>query len=371
MPWRTGTVAVLVTPCEPGGSITVSTPAGHELSAEHGGNVGGNDYLYTFSPCDLYQGSDLPGATFNLRYVNFNPAADTDVRFTLGPDKEKPTLKTTSQPPKGTKVKPDDRIVVRMEASEEYGDARKGWQSGVKKIQLRDESLNRDVVPHFEDSGPPRPCGQKIWKQWLEVTYTVPPNPPPVIKLRSTAWDHAGNKDEDVGEFPTGDFYGTFTATTIALGQDRFRTRADIVLNHDRRGNLTGTMAGQLEYVAHSTPNCSFRMVQPNRFRVSLVGSLTEGSSPAEGPTLKVFIGEIEETALTAQAMCGGGGGPIGPLGGWKFKNAAWTPEAFLGTQSPLGEGEALADGTREYKFAHMTSDGGTRWTVTLRRARN
>ncbi|MFM9847355.1 MAG: hypothetical protein ACKVP3_09345 [Hyphomicrobiaceae bacterium] len=278
-------------------------------------------------------------------------------------DRTPPTLRTTSNPPKGSKVQPGQRIIVRMAGRDDTD----RWQTGVKTIQLvADSEAGRFIVSENYE-----PCSEPKEKR-AEATYTVPADPPPIVRLTALAEDHAGLMDKDIGEFPTGDFYGTFTTTTVSAGQDRFRTLADLVLNHDGRGNLTGTMTGQLEYVAHSTPNCSFRQVQPNRFRVSLVGSLTERSSPAEGATLKVFIGEIEETALTAEARCQGtAGGPIGPPSGWKFKNAAWTPEAFLGTPSALGEGEVLADGTREYKFEHMTSDGGTRWTVTLRRARN
>ena len=145
-----------------------------------------------------------------MNYAAINPRADATVRFTLSRDSLKPKLTTTSTPPKGTKVKPDDQIKVRMHASERYEDAGGGsWQTGVKKIQLTDESRNQVVPPHWEGTEM-RPCNQKQWEQTLEVTYTVPPNPPPIIRLRAIAEDFAGNKDDDLGEFPTkGDWYGT------------------------------------------------------------------------------------------------------------------------------------------------------------------
>lgn len=283
-------------------------------------------------------------------------------------DKEKPKLKTDSKPRKGTKVQPGQQIVVTMTARD---DANR-WQSGIKTVTLvADSDGNRLVAgPTY----PPAATGCKATPPVREVraTYTVPANPPPVVRLTATAMDHVGLTDSDVGEFPTGDFYGTFTQVSFTVGRDVFRTRADIVLNHDGKGNLTGTMAGQQAYVDHSTGNCSFRMVQPNRFRVSLVGSFTERSSPKEGPTLKVFIGEISETVLRAEARCDGTGvRPIGPPGGWTFKMGIWGPEALLGAPSPLGEGEVLADGTRQYKWVNETGGAGTRGAVTLRRARN
>lgn len=165
---------------------------------------------------------------------------------------------------------------------------------------------------------------------------------------------------------------GTFTQVSFTVGRDVYRTRADIVLDHDGKGNLTGTMTGQQVHVDYSTGGCSFRMVQPNRFRVSLVGSFTERSSPKERPSLKVFIRDIEETVLRAEARCDGGrGGPIGPPGGWTFKMGVWTPEQLLGTPSPLGEGEVLPDGTRQYQWRHETGGAGTAGTVTLHRTRN
>jgi hypothetical protein len=303
------------------------------------------------------RGLNVAGRLFAV--IDQSERGKNDVTYTPAHDDKPPTLRTESTPPKGTKVQPGQRIVVRMAARD---DANR-WQTGIKTIQLVADSDGG----RFIASENYQPCSDPKEKR-VEATYVVPANPPAIVRLIALAEDHAGLMDKDIGEFPTGDFYGMFNMTTLTAGQDRFRARADIVLNHDGRGNLTGTMTGQHEYVAHSTPGCSFRMVQPNRFRVSLVGSFTERSAPATGPTLKVFIRQIEETALTAEASCGG---PIGPPGGWKFKTSVFPPEVLLGTPGPFGDGQVLPDGTREYKLDAAPGGVGTRWAVTLRRARN
>ena len=235
--------------------------------------------LFNVKPCELPGGSDLPNATLAISFVSANPAARAARTMTLGPDTERPTLKTTSTPRKGTKVKPGDTIKVRMEASEEYSDTRLGWQTGVKKIQLHDESLGRDVPPHFENTGGPRPCKEKQWKQFLEVTYTVPQNPPPVIRLRAIAEDFAGNADTDIGEFPTGDWYGTFGWTHLCQGggmRDETRGIGDLTLDYDGQGNLTGRLAGSIPQRSMSYPGCSsFVWLTPGTFSARLVGSYT------------------------------------------------------------------------------------------------
>jgi hypothetical protein len=247
--------------------------------------------IFDVKPCELPGGSDLPGAPLAISFVSANPAARATKTLTLRPDTEKPTLKTTSTPRKGTKVKTGDTIKVRMEASEEYGDTRMGWQAGVKKIQLTDESRNQVVPPHFEATGGPRPCKEKLWKQFLEVTYTVPPNPPPLIRLRAIAEDFAGNKDDDVGEFPTGDWHGTFGWTHICQGggnKDETRGISDLTLDDDGRGNLTGRLAGSTPQRTQTIPTCSFRYVAPGTFSAKLVGSYTSGQDAFSAQAVEV-----------------------------------------------------------------------------------
>ena len=42
--------------------------------------------------------------------------------------------------------------------------------------------------------------------------------PPPIIRLRAIAEDFAGKKDEDVAEFPTGDWHGKFEWKHVCQG---------------------------------------------------------------------------------------------------------------------------------------------------------
>lgn len=272
-------------------------------------------------------------------------------------DRTPPTLRTTSNPPKGSKVQPGQRIVVQMVARDDAD----RWQTGIKTIQLVAESDGgRDLAPTPVHYGV---CSDPNEKR-VEAIYVVPPDPPPIVRLKATATDHANQSDFDIGEFPTGDFYGTLT---YPAGQPphQHMIRADLILNHDGRGNLTGTMVGQTNWIDASTaPGCFTSQVRPHRFRVALVGSYTEGRS------IKVFIGDIEDTPMILNNRCPtyNTTDPVPQLGFKNYVGLGWYPQQpFLGTPSVLGDGEILPDGTRVYKHINVT---GT-MTVTLRRARN
>ena len=233
--------------------------------------------VFDVRPCSLAGGSDLPGAQLTVAFRDGDPAPDASWVMTLAPDKDKPTLTTTSTPRKGTKVKPGDTIKIRMEASEEYAPARLNWQTGVKKLQLIDEGPNPVVTPHWEGTEM-RACAAKQWKQFLEVSYLVPANPPPVIRLRAIAEDFAGNQDVDVAEFPTGDWYGTFNWTHTCQGggnKDETVGKSDLALDNDGRGNLTGTLTGSTPERRQTIPPCSFASVAPGTFNAKLLGSYT------------------------------------------------------------------------------------------------
>jgi hypothetical protein len=283
------------------------------------------------------------------------PEGDDTIYENWG-DRTPPSLRTTSDPPKGSKVQPGQRIVVRMAARDDTD----RWQTGIKTIHLVAESEGgRDLPPtpvRYEPCSDPR-------EKRVEATYVVPSDPPPVVRLKATATDHANLTDFDIGEFPTGDFYGTFTYDLVGPGQP-FHAQADIVLKHDGKGNLTGTMVGQQRASPFAVGACTSSSVQPGRFRVSLVGSFTERSSPSEGHTLKVFVGDaIEDTPHIEEWRCSGRVQRVER----PFKLSVWPQQAFLGTPSFLGDGEVLPDGTRRYKFESFPST----WAVTLRRARN
>lgn len=286
--------------------------------------------------------------------IDWEGAADeVKVEYDVARDQEFPKLDVVWDPPPGKKVGPGTKIMARAAASDDWN----LWQSGVRRIDMNvlPESSNQSFG--FQEWPPhPRTCENMPPTRRLEGVYTVPPSPPPVVRLRVRAVDHAGhaNPYRHIAEYPTGDWAGTFQMESAG----RLFTRADIVLNHDGRGNLTGTMVGQqrIDYTWNGG-RCFQRTIRPNRFRVSLVGTYTEGRA------FKVFIKEVEESKLREERGCAGSGSVQMEFG---FKTHIWGAEALLGTPSPLGEGEVRADGTRYYKFEHPPTTA----TVTLRPAR-
>jgi len=124
-------------------------------------------------------------------------------------DTDGPRLKVTSTPPKGTKVKAGDKIHVTIAASERYADGHKSWPTGVQSIQL---TANDGLVDSKDYGKPPQPCA----RQTLEVNYTVPNSPPPVVHLHALAEDGVGNHSGEDADFPTGDKWeGTWHVTGI------------------------------------------------------------------------------------------------------------------------------------------------------------
>jgi hypothetical protein len=192
-------------------------------------------------------------------------------------DKERPKLDTNSVPRKGTKVKAGDKIAVTMVAR----DHANLWQSGIKTIQLVAESEGGRFIAS-ENFPPASPgCTALPPERRVEATYTVPANPPPIVRLAALAEDHAGLMDIDVGEFPTGgDWYGTFGWKHICQGggnRDETRGTGDFTLDYDGRGNLTGTLVGSIPERIQTMPTCSFKHVTPGTFSAKLVGSYTPG----------------------------------------------------------------------------------------------
>ena len=270
--------------------------------------------VYPIYPlCDVVpSASDLPGANLTVRLISYNSTADVSTILTLAPDTDKPSLKTTSVPPKGTKVKAGSTIKVRMDASEEYGATRENWQTGVKKIWLRDESRNQYVSPQFENNGLPQPCERKLWKKSLEVTYTVPENPPPIIRLRAIAEDFAGNKDDDVAEFPTGDWSGRLEWSMRvgpAQGWSRFYGAADLAVNAVGQGALAGTIEGTANMEGDS-PECPHvTTLAPTIGRARLIGSYTAGAD-----TMTLAVQQVETVSKGRISKCMGTELPAPPV---------------------------------------------------------
>jgi hypothetical protein len=293
------------------------------------------------------QGVDVAGRLF-IESTVFGGEAGHDAAYEFAGDNQKPTLTTTSQPPAGTKVEPGQQIIVRMAARDDANN----WQTGIKSIQLvADSDDGRFIAAENYE-----PCAEPIEKR-VEATYEVPADPPPIVRLTALTDDHAGLMDNDSARFPTSDWYGTYTVANPIDGTHQTRIEAEIALNHDASGNLTGTLVGRQELVPASEHHCSYRMNQPNRFRIALAGSYSEGRAP------KVVMKELEETMLVVGVLCDGT-----PPQQYEIGIATYIPYGhveFLGPLGMMGDGTLQPDGSRHYKY-----DAGTAtFELTLHRA--
>ncbi len=174
---------------------------------------------------------------------------DVQVDYDRMQDKEPPKLHTSSVPPKGTKVKPNDLIKVTMVARDDATT----WQTGIQRIQLIAQNPGGDALVGAQDYPPViRPtCEGQPEPRTLVLTYTVPSNPPPIVRLRAIAEDFVNLSDFDIGEFPTGDWYGTleFNSEGVTSGvRLTIIDRMDIVLEYDGQGNLTGSLVGNRSF---------------------------------------------------------------------------------------------------------------------------
>jgi hypothetical protein len=273
-------------------------------------------------------------------------------------DRETPNLRVTWTPEPGTKRSPGEKIMARATA---HDDANR-WQTGIESIDfiVMPQSNNQFFGFHQWPQGPQR-CENVPPPRTAAAVYTVPADPPPIIKLAVCTKDFVPHELCELAEFPTGDFHGTLTDTG-GPPPHKVTMSADFVLNHDGKGNLTGTMVGETRFVDASTaPGCFSSTRRPHRFRIALVGSYTEGRS------IKVFLDRIDETPMVVNTRCPTYNDDVEAtrLG---FRNYLWYAREFLGTPSPFGDGELLPDGTRLYKWEGPPQ---RTVTVTLRRARN
>jgi hypothetical protein len=175
------------------------------------------------------------------------------------------TLK--SQPPKGTSVSPDQRIEVKIEASERYEDGHKSWPTGVQSIQVRADD---GVVEPTGFYRPPQPCEPRA----LNVTYTVPKVPPPVVHLCAIVEDGVGNRDQECADFPTGEWYGTLKGrgrggpfNETAAVSFSFSEEPDGSIKG--RGHVTMTTAKQVNF---PTAGCVVQNMPPEPFDISING---------------------------------------------------------------------------------------------------
>jgi len=142
----------------------------------------------------------LPPNRFEVSY-EMGAADDVSVDDVQMRDREPPRLHTTSAPPKGSRVRPGQQITVTMEARDDANT----WQSGIESLRLLAQDESGDVLVGAENYRPvPRPgCEGRPEPRRLVLAYTVPRNPPPIVRLKAIAQDFANLSDFDIGEFPT------------------------------------------------------------------------------------------------------------------------------------------------------------------------
>ncbi len=226
---------------------------------------------------------------------------DGDVRASANTDdRDAPRLKVTSMPPKGKKVKAGDKISVTITASERYEDGHRSKPTGVQMIQL---TSNTDgLVDSKQFSRPPDPCA----RQSVQITYTVPSNPPPIVHLHALAEDAVGHQSGEDGEFPTnGDYFGTLVFKSqqkVPSGMQYFTGRFDITLTRDGNGNLSGTLSGsQSERL--EVAKCPSDTISPGNVSVKLNGALKDGDA--------ISLDASNGTSTKIQmSPCPGGGQP-------------------------------------------------------------
>ncbi|HJQ60456.1 MAG TPA: hypothetical protein VJ890_26360 [Vineibacter sp.] len=301
----------------------------------------------------------VPESQYDVTHAVQGRVDDVQVAYGRMRDRQRPNLHTSSVPPKGTRVKPGDRITVTMVARD-HADR---MQTGIRSIQLLARSLGVDERVGGATYPPRTDCQGMPEERRLVLTYTVPSDPPPIVRLVAVTEDFVNLSDHDIGEFPTGDWHGTFTYVGVSVAAVKSRASADIALHHDGKGNLRGMMAGQQEILAGSSNTCSWQPGRPHRFRVSLVGVFTEGRS------FKVSVEDvIDDTGIKYELNCSGVSIPVAL--DRAFHPYVWAYKALLGAPSPLGDGEVTADGVRQYRFGSEAGPGPA-WTVTLRPSRN
>ena len=277
---------------------------------------------------------------------------DTMLEYDAGRDRTAPTLEVTWTPPKATKVKAGGKITAKAVARD---DANR-WQTGINTIDL-DVQGGRSFG--FQDyPWPQPPCERPPPPQTLEGTYTVPSNPPPIVRLRAVTKDFAGHEARDIGEFPTGDWYGSlkFSSEGVVLGVKTTMTdNMDIALDHDGQGNLTGSLAGNRSFNVQDHPDCNWAITIPNKLRGKLIGSYTPA---ADVMSIQLIEPEV---APAPQKSC--------PGGGYIHSGGSIHEEANF--KSALRSPRAAGDGGFQSDVTWMTGPITNSISLRLQRAQN
>jgi hypothetical protein len=267
-------------------------------------------------------------------------------------DTAPPTITVT--PPSGTKVRNGQRRTITVTATEPST----GWQAGVKQIQIEDLDRHTHLEPWDNPVPAPRPCSNAGLTQTIARSYVVPPDVL-VAHLKITVRDYHNPQHAVLVEYPTGDWYGTleFSSDSVIRGvRTTIKDTMDIVLEHDGKGNLEGTLAGNRSFNQQGSPNCNWTTTIPNKLRGKLLGSYT--------PSAKAMSIRLVEPVVAPMTKkdCPRGGYIISgySIHEWPpFKNALSSPRA-------------AGDGTFRFSFEETTTGPVTnRISLTLRPAQN
>jgi hypothetical protein len=310
---------------------------------------------------------------------------EVEVNYGALPDKEKPTLRVTSQPKKGTKVKAGDKIRIDIAARDDAN----AWQTGIKLIQVLDNEHKFDEQDYSHEAfgGAKSKCEpERRTRDWW-TTYTVPHNLPPVVRLTVIAEDFAGNSASESAEFPTGDWYGRIVvqhkrvSPPPHIGESLSRFSVDLALHYDDKGNLAGQAlgSGTLKSRVVKPLNAwgagctkteseeTEETVKPAKIQGTLVGSYTPGRA------LSINVAREQSTAMTNRhrhrllkdlsgSRCGGEWDKEEKSAGENFLESL---AGILGTQLKL-----TPDGRFEYELNQPEPPGGHfRIHVWLRQA--
>jgi hypothetical protein len=248
-------------------------------------------------------------------------------------DRDPPKFKELhSTPEKGTKVKAGDKINVKFVASERYEDGHKSWPTGVRAAQLRE--LKAGVLHVKEYGQKPDPCALAPF----EWTYTVPADPPTVIKLIAHAEDGSGNVREEEAEFPTVDMW---KATLHLRGEGNiYKDDADVRAQFTVEGS--GDVVGKGTATITPAPRvfiesdkCTFmHTVTPNTFDIAVEGH-------RQSDELRLKIRPLSTATLAIQITggpCRAGAGPalagMSPFAGIQYHSVEFGVRARHGAEN-------------------------------------
>ena len=210
----------------------------------------------SLDPCSLPVESDLPDdhVVVSARVLSGKAAGlSTQLDLRLGPDTMPPVLHVISNPARGSKVKPGDKITLTIDAREPQPGG--PWQTGMKDIQVfANPGVQVDDKP-FQTS--PKACGAKVKiVQPYKVTYIVPKKAPPQFDLCVSALDMVNPATTMCGTFFTGDHWtGTIQTTTSGdygaagtCNDEKWKSTVDLIVGAD--GTVAGTGATHVAAVA-------------------------------------------------------------------------------------------------------------------------